>query len=169
MENSIQADPLTGEIIESKPEPKPYDLVELEGYGIVRYYPTSGAYMQEQENGKLLIVKSNGNPRFQDPEHAREMQALMLEKRTAAIAQGLLEAGLDMGLAGTPWAVVTEIVRQRAKMATKDNRDGNEAAKFIFSIIRQEQDGSSNEANTIKFQLSEKQMDEVVGKIFKEE
>lgn len=148
-----------------------YEMVEHDGE-MVRFYPGSGALMGERENGQLVIVGNNGgNPKFREPGYAQEMQKAATESRRQAVAQGLIEAGLELGLtgAGMPTAILTEIVKQRALVATRDNRDGNEAAKFIFSLDRQSQENDGQEENVIKFQLTEEQMADVVGKIFKED
>jgi hypothetical protein len=142
-----------------------YEMVEHEG-SMVRYYPGSGALMKEQEDGSMRIVGNRGgNPQMQDPKYAADMALRRAELRNEAIAQGLIEAGIEKGLPGTSQAILTEIVKQRALVATNPNRDGNEAAKFIFSIIR-ETGEKEKEENVIKFQLTEKQMGDVMGKIF---
>lgn len=146
-----------------------YELIEYEGEEC-RFYPASGAVMTVGENGATKIVANLGGRPDMSTEVARGMAERRAQLRNEAIAQGLISAGLDMKLphAGTPYAVLAEIVRQRALVATRDNRDGNEAAKFIFSITKMDAEEEKAE-NSIKFTLSEQQMSDVMGKIFKEE
>ena len=149
-----------------------YEEIMYEGKP-AKYYPQSGAIMQANEQGKIVFkANTGGNPLMKDPEYCRAMQRRRWESQWEAIAEGLIKAGFDINVEGqgTPEAVLTEIVRQRAVKATEGNRDGNEAAKFIFALLRREQERVEGKTeNSIKFELTEKQMGDVLGKIFKDE
>lgn len=146
-------------------EPR-YEIIEYGEHGECRFYPASGGVFKVQPNGSMLIVGNIGGRPDMTSEVAAAMGARRQQLKNEAIANGLIKAGMDKDLpAGTPWAIVEEIVRARAKMALNENRDGNEAAKFIFSIIKDGEEKAAEE-NSITFKLTKDQMDELTGKLF---
>lgn len=148
-----------------------YEIIEWEGEE-ARFYPGSGAVMKQRPDGRMIIVANKGgNPLMGTEGYAKELQARRWESYYEAVAEGLMKAGDDLKFDGSrsPYNILTEIIRTRAKLATRENRDGNEAAKFIFSVVRQVQhEDRETEENVIKFNLTPEQMENVLGKLFKE-
>lgn len=153
-----------------------YEIIEHPEHGTVRFYPGSGGLFKEKENGQLIIVgNQGGNPLMSDPEYAADLARRRADLRRQAIAEGLIAAGIDLGVVSKeqPFGILSEIVRQRARAAAGDGdigqRDQTEAAKFIFSLTRQDESEEKKEENVIKFQLNEKQMSDVLDKLFRED
>lgn len=151
-----------------------YELIEYEGKP-AKYYPQSGAIMQPNAEGKWVYkANTGGNPKMQDPEYARAMQRRRWETHYDAIVQGFIDAGVEMkGIGSTPDAIITAIVKRVALQAAReDTREGNEAAKIVQRFMNKLTDstvGGSESGNSIKFELTKEQMDDVMSKIFKDE
>ncbi len=129
------------EVVEDTPAPVNYDTIEFEG-AEARFYPQTGAIMVFSEEHNRWIIRANrgGRPDFD----GKAMVAARELKKEQAIIDGLTKAALtlDMRFATTATGMLSAIVSARAQNAVTDaGRTGNADAKFIFSIINQNDDG----------------------------
>ena len=106
-----------------------------------RFYPATGAIMVFSEEHNRWIIRANrgGRPGF----NGKEMVAARELKKEKAVLDGLEKAGWEMDLRGAS-AVLSAIVAARAKNAVDDEgRTGNADAKFIFSLVNQNNEDES--------------------------
>lgn len=128
MGETMKVDAATGEVLS---EPK-YELVEHDGKSC-RFYPGSGA-IQEIATGKFL-ANTGGRPGMTEG-IASEMATTRWTGVREAIIQGLSDAATELNIGTVPQDMLAEVVKARAiTAASSSGKAGNDAARFIFSIV----------------------------------
>ena len=130
----------TGEVL-SDEEDLNYEETTHEGKP-ARFYPKTGAVMQETDDGRFIIVANRGGAENWD---GKAMVALREIKKEEAIQRGLENAAIALDLRSAD-EMLSKIVAFRANVAaTSADRTGNNDAKFIFGLVSQslgEQEGA---------------------------
>lgn len=113
-----------------------YEIIEYEGKE-ARFYPASGA-IQDPATGKFLANRG-GNPLMKsEPGYAAGLAKVKAVKVREAIIKGLSDAAtsLEDVIGEAPEDMLAEIVKARAvTAASSSGKAGNDAARFIFSVI----------------------------------
>jgi hypothetical protein len=133
---------------------KEVEILHWEGKQ-VQFYPASGA-IRDIESGLFITNLGYNNKALAEKRWADTRQAII---------EGLAKASSKMGLSGIPQDMLAEIVCARAVVAAGEGtKAGNDAARFIFSII-----GSSGEdresRSHIEIKFSEDMAQYVVDKM----
>ena len=129
-------DPLTGEVITdadiSDLSAPVFKIIEYEGRES-KFYPASGAIF-DVETGKIVANKG-GNPEMSKG-FASEISNKRWTGVREAIIQGLTDAATELHIGTVPQDMLAEVVKARAiTAASSSGKAGNDAARFIFSIV----------------------------------
>ena len=112
-----------------------YEIIEHDGEP-ARFYPGSGAIMSIETG--VILANKGGNPLFKEPGYAGELARRKAVLVREAIIKGLSDAAtsLEDVIGDTPTDMLAEIVKARAiTAASSSGKAGNDAARFIFSIV----------------------------------
>ena len=161
MSEDIKADPITGELVE---KPK-YELIEYEGRSC-RYYPGSGA-IQEIESGKFL-ANTGGRPGM-DSGIASEMAIQRWTGVREAIIKGLSDAATTLNIGTVPQDMLAEVVKARAiTAASSSGKAGNDAARFIFSIVGTLDEGGKAKTAAMEVKMSPEMAQYIIDKMIED-
>ena len=140
-----------GNVLEG-PQPgdkKYYEIVEYKGEQC-RHYTYTGAYIS-LESGKIC-----GNDTGRVDWDGTAMVTLGHNSRREAILDGLAKAAVEHGVGVVPTAMLSEIVRKRAKVAVEnEGRAGNDAAKFVWGLVGYLESESGAKGPAVRIDLDE--------------
>ena len=109
-----------------------YEVIEHEGRES-KYYPQSGAIF-DAETGKI-VANTGGRPGMADG-IGSEIAIKRWTNVREAIIRGLSDAATELNVGHVPTDMLAEVVKARAlTAASSSGKAGNDAARFIFSII----------------------------------
>lgn len=109
-----------------------YEIIEHEGKE-ARHYPGSGAIV-DIETGQF-VANTGGRPGMADG-IASEIATQRWVNVRQAIIKGLSDAATELNIGTVPTDMLAEVVKARAvTAASSSGKAGNDAARFIFSII----------------------------------
>jgi hypothetical protein len=143
-------------------DPKFFMYVEKSGE-MCKYFPYTGAYYGLES--KHIIHNDGGRVDFDGSALATKRHA----DRRAAIARGLAEAALEEGIGNTPTDMLAEVVKQQAKQALEQTRDGTGAAKFVWGLVGIDEEKKSNAAATVTVELDAESVASILQKLAKED
>jgi hypothetical protein len=145
----------------SEDKPK-YVIIEHEGRE-ARHYPNSGA-IQDAETGKFL-ANTGGRPGM-----AEGVGSEMANKRWGdvrqAIIQGLADAATELNVGHVPQDMLAEVIKARAiTAASSSGKAGNDAARFIFSVVGTIDDGGKQKSAAMEIKMSDEMAKFVLDKM----
>ena len=142
-----------------------YEIIQHEGKE-ARFYPQSGAIF-DNDTGKI-VGNIGGRPGMADG-IGREI----VEKRWGdvrqAIIEGLADAATELNVGTVPTDMLAEIVKARAiTAASSSGKAGNDAARFIFTVVGTMDEGGERKSAAMEIKMSEKMAEYIMDKMIQE-
>ena len=157
----MKVDIKTGEILH---DPK-FEIIEYEGKE-ARYYPGSGA-IQDPETGKFL-ANTGGRPGMADG-IAKEIAITRWTGVREAIIKGLSDAATELKIGTVPQDMLAEVVKARAlTAASSSGKAGNDAARFIFSIVGTLDEGGEQKSAAMEVKMSPEMAQYIIDKMIED-
>lgn len=142
--------------------PVKYEIIEHEGKE-ARFYPGSGAIM-DIETGRILANRG-GRPGMADGLAGELAEKRWTDVRQAIVA-GLADAAVELNIGTVPQDMLAEIVKARAiTAASSSGKAGNDAARFVFSIIGSYDDGKGKQNAAMEIKMSDEMAKYVMRKM----
>jgi hypothetical protein len=142
-----------------------YEIIDHEG-SEARYYPGSGG-IQDVETGKFL-ANTGGRPGM-DQGIGSEIANKRWGDVRSAIIQGLADAATELKIGSIPQDMLAEVVKARAiTAASSSGKAGNDAARFIFSIIGTIDEGGKQRSAAMEVKMSDEMAKYVMDKMIED-
>ena len=173
MSERLTIDEATGEVLTSEDIDGPvyndhnpkYELIEYEGKEC-RHYPGSGA-IQEISTGRFL-ANTGGRPGM-DSGIASEMATTRWTGVREAIIRGLSDAATELNVGHVPQDMLAEVVKARAiTAASSSGKAGNDAARFIFSVVGTLDEGGKAASAAMEVQMSPEMAKYIIDKMIED-
>ena len=166
MSETLEVDTLTGEVLTELDIDGPkYELIEYEGKSC-RHYPGSGA-IQDISTGKFL-ANTGGRPGMEDG-IASEMANTRWTGVREAIIKGLSDAATKLDIGTVPQDMLAAVVEARAiTAASSSGKAGNDAARFIFSIIGTLDEGGAAKTAAMEVSMSPEMAQYIIDKMIED-
>lgn len=143
----------------------PYEIIEYEGKKR-RHYPQSGAIFDMETN--RIVGNTGGRPGMADGV-AREIANKRWGDVRAAIIEGLADAATELNIGTVPQDMLAEIVKARAiTAASSSGKAGNDAARFIFTVVGTLEEGGQRKSAAMEIKMSEKMAEYIMDKMIQE-
>ena len=143
-----------------------YEIIEYEGKE-ARHYPQSGAIF-DSETGKI-VGNTGGRPGMADG-IGREIANKRWGDVRAAIIAGLADAATELNIGRVPQDMLAEIVKARAiTAASSSGKAGNDAARFIFTVVGTLEDGGERKSAAMEIKMSEQMAQYIMDKMIQED
>ncbi len=142
-----------------------YDIIEYDGKE-ARHYPGSGAII-DMETGQI-VANTGGRPGMSEGVGSEMVNKRWGDVRAAIIA-GLADAATELHIGRVPQDMLAEIVKARAiTAASSSGKAGNDAARFIFTIVGTLEDGKERSSAAMEIRMSDDMAKFVLDKMIQE-
>ena len=147
-------------------DPVKFEIVEYKGQE-ARFYPGSGAYMSVETG--VILGNEGGNPLFKEPGYPAELARKKAVLVREAIIKGLSDAATELNVGEVPTDMLAEIVKARAvTAASSSGKAGNDAARFIFSIVGATDDDGNQKTAAMEVKMSPEMAKYVMDKMIED-